>query len=68
MPAFDYSRIEDAFIIGTLEYYYAVDRTTGQTEILAMNNHGADNFAIHENPDGSLLFIHSGQIFKLHRL
>ena len=66
VPGFDYSRIEDAFIIGTLEYYYAIDRTTGQREILAMNKHGADNFAIHENPDGSLLFIHSGQIFKLH--
>jgi sugar lactone lactonase YvrE len=67
IPGFDYSRIEDAFIIGTLEYYYAIDRTTGQRETLAMNKHGADNFAIHENPDGSLLFIHSGQIFKLRR-
>jgi streptogramin lyase len=67
VPGFEYSRIEDAFIIGTLEYYYAIDRKTGQMEILAMNKHGADNFAIHENPDSSLLFIHSGQIFKLYR-
>lgn len=67
VPGFEYSRIEDAFIIGTLEYYYAVDKTTGRMETFAMNNHGADNFAIHENPDGSLLFIHSGQVFKLHR-
>ncbi|UCF99654.1 MAG: hypothetical protein JSV89_08965 [Spirochaetaceae bacterium] len=65
VPGFEYSAIEDALIIGTLEYYYAIDRDTGKQETLAMNKHGADNFAIHENPDGSLLFIHSGQIFKL---
>ena len=67
IPGFEYSRIEDAFILGTLEYYYAIDRGSGEVDTLAMNKHGADNFAIHENPDGSLLFIHSGQIFKLHR-
>jgi streptogramin lyase len=67
VPGFEYSRIEDAFIIGTLEYYYAIDRDSGEMDTLAMNKHGADNFAIHENPDGSLLFIHSGQIFKLRR-
>jgi outer membrane protein assembly factor BamB len=67
VPGFEYSRIEDAFIIGTLENYYAIDRKTGKLKTLAMNKHGADNFAIHENSDGSLLFIHSGQIFKLNR-
>lgn len=64
-PGFEYSSVEDAFIIGTLEYYRIIHRKTGMRGTLAMNNHGADNFAIHENPDGSLLFIHSGQIFKL---
>jgi hypothetical protein len=67
MPSFVYSHLEDAFVVGTLEYYYVFDRTTGERETLAVNNHGADNFAIHENPDGSLLCIHSGQIFKLYR-
>ena len=64
-PGFEYSLREDAFVFGTLEKYITVDRTSGERGILAVNNHGADNFTVHENIDGSLVFIHSGQVFRL---
>jgi sugar lactone lactonase YvrE len=67
VPSFQYSRIEDAFVVGTLEYYHLISRVDGARSILAMNSHGADNFGIYEKPGGTLVFIHSGQIFRLRR-
>jgi hypothetical protein len=67
VPGFDYSRHENAFVIGTLEYYHLISLENGEREILAMNKNGADNFAIYERSDGTLVLIHSGQVFRLHR-
>jgi hypothetical protein len=67
VPGFAFSRHENAFVVGTLEEYLLISLETGEREILATNRHGADNLAIYEKADGTLVLIHSGQVFRLRR-
>ncbi|MFN2175098.1 MAG: hypothetical protein ACK2U3_04020 [Anaerolineales bacterium] len=64
-PNFVYSSIENGFVVGSNEFYALWSLETGEKTNLAMNQCGADNFAIHETKEGDLICVHSGQVFRL---
>jgi hypothetical protein len=64
-PSIEYSRSAGRIIIGDYERYFIVNPTTGLMEELAVNLHGADNFALNESPTGAIAGIHSGQVYVM---
>ncbi len=64
VPSIEYSSVIDSIIVTGIDDLTVITRE-GTTSVLGKNNGSVDNFSISENPDGSLIGIHSGRIYKL---
>ena len=65
VPGLEYLSKENALVVSGVSDYYLWYLDKPQRSILAINNGAVDNFAMHENKDGNLVCIHSGQVFRL---
>ncbi len=64
VPKIEYLSKEDALLVSTIVTYDLWPVDGSDRSIFARNSGAVDNFAISENPDGSIVAIHSGQVFR----
>ena len=65
VPRIEYVSAENALLVSTISTYELWPIAGGSKLTLGTNNGGVDNFGINQAPDGSVLAIHSGRIFRL---
>ena len=65
VPKIEYLSNEDALLVSTIMTYDLWPLDGSGRSIFARNSGAVDNFAISEGPDGSIVAIHSGQVFRL---
>jgi len=65
VPKIEYLSNEDALLVSTIVTYDLWPLDGSGRSIFAHNSGAVDNFAISENPDGNVVAIHSGQVFRL---
>jgi len=67
VPRMEYLSTEDALLVSTINTYDLWPLDGSGRSVFARNAGGVDNFAISEGPDGDILAVHSGQVFRLIR-
>ena len=65
VPRIEYVSAESALLVSTISTYELWPIDGGRRITFGTNNGGVDNFGINQAPDGSVLAIHSGRIFRL---
>ena len=64
VPCMEYVSKENSLIISTIQNYELWPLNNPVKSTFATNNGAVDNFAINETQSGSLVAIHSGQVFR----
>ena len=67
VPRMEYLSTEDALLVSTIDTYDLWPLDGSGRSVFARNAGGVDNFAISEGPDGDILAVHSGRVFRLIR-
>lgn len=64
VPKIEYLSKENALLVSTISTYDLWPLDGPERSVFARNSGAVDNFAISEEPDGSIIAIHSGQVFR----
>lgn len=65
VPDIEFVAAENGLLVSTIGDYQLWPLAGGAMSVFGTNVGGVDNFAVNQAPDGSLLAVHSGQVFRM---